>query len=98
MTDKLKVLAHFEAIPGKEGKLKQILIELKNASLAEVGCAFFELLQNETIPTSFTFIEEWDSKEHFDAHLNVDHLKEAKAKMVGILDGIQDVRVYKVVD
>lgn len=98
MTNRLKVLAHFEAIQGKEEYLKQILIELKNASQVEAGCTFFELLQNETMPSLFTFIEEWESKEHFDDHLNVDHLKKAKSKMVGVLHGSQDVRVYKIVD
>ena len=97
MADRLKVLAHFKALSGKEENLKQILIDLKNASQVEVGCTYFELLRNETTPSSFTFIEEWDSKEHFDAHLNADHLKEAKSKMVGILHGTQDVHVYNVV-
>ena len=74
------------------------MILLKNASLTEVGCTFFELLQNEKMPGSFTFIEEWDSKEHFDAHLNADHLREARSNMVGVLKGDQNVLVYKVVE
>ena len=48
MTDRLKVLAHFEALSGKEEDLKQILIYLKNASKVEAGCTGFELLRNET--------------------------------------------------
>ena len=98
MTEMLRVVAHFDAIPGKTEDLKQILIDLKSASEAEVGCTFFQLLQDETTPSSFIFIEEWDSQEHFDAHLNADHLKEAKSKMAGVLSGDQDVRVYKLVE
>ena len=98
MTDRLTVIANFEALPGKEEKLKQIMIDLKRDSPAEAGCRFFELLQNETTPSSFTFIEEWDSKEHFDANLNANHLKEAKSTMAGVLQGAHDVRVYKVVE
>ena len=98
MTDRIKVVAHFDAFPGKTEELKQILIGLKIASQAEVGCMFFQLLQNKTTPSSFTFIEEWDSQEHFDAHLNADHLKEAKSKMAGVLLGDQDVRVYRVIE
>lgn len=98
MADRLKVLAHFEALSGQEENLKQILIDLKNASQAEAGCTFFELLRNEATPSSFTFIEEWDSREHFDAHLIAEHLKEAKSKMAGILHGAQDVRVYRAVE
>lgn len=98
MADKLKVVACFEALQGKTEGLKQILIDLKKASQVEEGCILFEFLQNVTTPSSFTFIEEWDSQEHFDAHLNADHLKEARSKMAGILMGDQDVRVYKVVD
>ena len=95
MANKLKVVACFEALQGKTEDLKQILIDLKNASQAEEGCMLFEFLQDVTTPSSFTFIEEWDSQEHFDAHLNADHLKEAKSKMAGILLGDQDVRVYE---
>ena len=67
-------------------------------SLCNTQCTFFELLQNEKIPAAFTFIEEWDSKEHFDAHLNTEHLKEARSNMVGILNGEQNILVYKVVE
>ncbi len=98
MADKLKVVAHFKALQGKTEDLKQILIGLKKDSQVEEGCTFFEFLQDVTTPSSFTFIEEWDSQEHFDAHLNADHLKEARSKMAGILLGDQDVRVYRVVD
>ena len=98
MTGGLKVVANFKALPGKANELKQILIDLKNASKVEAGCMFFELLRNETVSSSFIFIEEWDSREHFDAHLNADHLEEAKSKMAGVLQGGQDVRIYKVVE
>lgn len=98
MTDRVKVVAYFDSFPGKTEELKQILIGLKIASQSEAGCMFFQLLQNKTTPSSFTFIEEWDSQEHFDDHLNADHLKEAKSKMAGVLLGDQDVRVYRVVE
>ena len=35
---------------------------------------------------------------HFDVHLNADHHKDAKSKMVGVLHGVQDVSVYKIVN
>jgi quinol monooxygenase YgiN len=97
MTTSLTVLAHFEALPGKEEDLKKILIDLKNASQVEEGCMFFKLLKNEATPSLFTFIEEWDSRENFDSHLNADHLAKARATMVGVLSGTQDVCVYQVV-
>ena len=98
MPDRLKIIAHFDALPGKTEELKQILIDLKSAREGEAGCTFFQLGQDETTPSSFIFIEEWDSQEHFDAHLKADHLKEARAKMAGVLSGDQDVRVYRVVE
>lgn len=98
MAEILRVLAHFDAVPGKTEELRQILIGLKKDSQVEAGCTFFQLLQDATTPSSFTFIEEWDSQEHFDAHLKADHLKEARARMAGVLLGDQDVRVYRVVE
>lgn len=98
MSDRLRVVVHFDGLPGKTEELKQILIDLKSASEAEVGCTLFEFLQDETRPSSFTFIEGWDSQEHFAAHLKADHLAEAKSKMAGVLEREQDVRVYEIVE
>ncbi len=93
MAETVRVVAHFDALPEKTEELKQILIGLKKDSQAEAGCASFQLWQDETAPSSFIFIEEWDSQEHFDAHLKADHLGEARARMAGVLSGDQDVRV-----
>ncbi len=97
MSDGPKVVVHFGASPGRTEALKQILMDLRAASRAEEGCMRFELWQNETTPSSFIFIEEWDSREHFNAHLKAAHLQEAKSRMAGLLREAQDIRVCKLV-
>ncbi len=97
MSKNLKVLANFQSLSEKEDLLKEILIDLMNKSREEEGCTGFELLQKKTDPTSFTFIEEWESENCFSAHLEVSHLFEAKKKLKNILAENQEILIYDIV-
>jgi quinol monooxygenase YgiN len=71
-----------------------VLLDLVEPTRAEPGCLHYELLQNVSDPTDFTFVQEWESKEAFEAHLNTDHTKQVARKLTQLLKVMPDIRRY----
>ena len=61
------------------------------------GCISYELLQNRTEQTDFTFIEAWKSDAAIDAHLSTKHIRDALTKLHGLVSGEPDIKRYSVV-
>ena len=57
----VRVVARMVARPGKEDELRTLLRGLIEPTRREPECVTYELLQNTTDPTDFTFVEEWSS-------------------------------------
>ena len=91
----IRVIAHIVALPGKEEALKAVLLEFIEPTRQEAGCIKYELLQNQSDPTDFTFVEEWASHDALDTHLGSDHMEAAGAKLEGLLAAEPDIRRYK---
>lgn len=70
----LKVVAIAETSADKAEELKSICLGLIEPTRKEEGCISYELYQDTENPGKFTFIEEWQSKEHLDIHLKTPHL------------------------
>jgi quinol monooxygenase YgiN len=70
----LKVVAIAETSADKAEELKTICSGLIEPTRKEEGCVSYELYQDITNPGRFTFIEEWQSKQHLDVHLKTPHL------------------------
>lgn len=70
----IHVVARFVAIPNKVEELKAILLGLIESTKVEAGVIKYELLQNQSDPTDFTFVEEWESAAALDTHLASPHL------------------------
>ncbi|MEH2419741.1 MAG: putative quinol monooxygenase [Nostoc sp.] len=90
----IRVVAHFIASPNKVEELKAVLLELIEPTRQEVGAIKYELLQNQSDPTDFTFIEEWTSDQTLNTHLDSPHLQAAVAKLEGLVTAAPDVRRY----
>lgn len=90
----LRVVAHLVALPDKIEDLKTLLLSLIEPTRQEPGCIQYELYQNQTDPTDFTFIEEWENAELLDAHLASSHIQNAIPKLTGIAAGPPDIRRY----
>jgi len=54
----VRVVARNVACFGKEDELRTLLRGLIEPTRREPGCVTYELLQNTTDPTDFTFVEE----------------------------------------
>lgn len=93
----VRVVARIVARPGKENELRALLHGLIEPTRREPGCVTYELLQNTTDPTDFTFVEEWNSDAELDAHLQSAHLRQARSRLPELAAADPDIRRYTVV-
>ena len=90
------VVARYVAKPGKEDEVKAILTTLIAPSRREIGCYQYDLLQNPADSRDFCFVERWDGDKALDEHAASAHLKAARAKIDGLVEGPADVRRYRI--
>ncbi len=81
----LNVVAIAETSADRAEELKSICLGLIEPTRKEEGCIAYELYQDTSNPGKFTFIENWQSKEHLDVHLKTPHLVAAGAAFGKIL-------------
>lgn len=93
----VRVVARVVARPGKEDELRVLLQGLVEPTRREQGCVVYELLQNTTDSTDFTFVEEWNSDADLDAHLQSPHLQHARVRLPDLAATDPDIRRYTVV-
>ncbi|NMG20053.1 putative quinol monooxygenase [Brasilonema bromeliae] len=92
----IRVVARIIALPEKVETVKAVLLEIIEPTRQEAGSIKYELLQNQSDPTDFTFVEEWASDDALDTHLATPHLNEAGAKLASLLAAEPDIRRYSV--
>ncbi|NJM70826.1 MAG: antibiotic biosynthesis monooxygenase [Scytonema sp. RU_4_4] len=92
----IRVVARIVALPEKVEAVKAVLLAIIEPTRQEAGSIKYELLQNQSDPTDFTFVEEWASHDALDAHLATAHIEEAGAKLAGSLAAEPDIRRYSV--
>jgi len=90
----LRVVARIVARPDNVDDVRSYLTELIEPTRKEPGCVSYELLQNRSDPTDFTFVEEWESDGALEAHLNTAHIRNAIASLAGLLAAAPDIRSY----
>ncbi len=90
----LRVVARIVALPEKVEALKAVLLELVEPTRHESGCIQYELLQNQSDPTDFTFVEEWTSHDALNTHSVSAHMKAGGAKLKGLVAAEPDIRQY----
>jgi len=95
MSQTVRVIAHLVALPSHQEALKSILANLVELTRQEAGCLLYQLLQNQSDPTDFVFIEEWENQAMLEAHLVSPHVNEADAKLDGVLAAEPDIRLYR---
>ena len=91
----IRVVARLVALPDKIEELKSLLLSIIDPTRQEQGCIKYELLQNNSDPTDFTFVEEWESDAKLDAHLASKHIQEALPKLEGVAAAAPDIRRYQ---
>jgi quinol monooxygenase YgiN len=71
----LTVIATFQARPGKEAALREVLTGLVAPTRKEAGCINYDLHASPDDPAKFLFHENWTSKAALDEHLQSPHVK-----------------------
>jgi quinol monooxygenase YgiN len=64
----------FKINPGKEDEALEAFKALVQPTHDEDGCILYALHRGVDDPARLTFIERWESREQFDAHLASDHV------------------------
>jgi quinol monooxygenase YgiN len=91
----IRVVAHIIALPNKIEEFKALALSLVEATRQESGCIKYELLQNQSDSTDFTFVEEWLSDDAFNAHLKTPHFLDAVSQLDGLVAASPDIRSYQ---
>lgn len=97
MAENIRVIARVVANPDSVDQVRSILTNLVEPTRKESGCLSYELLENRTNQTDFTFVEEWASDAAIDAHLTTNRIGDALIKLAGLVSGAPDIRRYNVV-
>ena len=71
---RLTIVANIHANPGQIGLVKAELEKLIPVTRAEEGCINYDLHQGNDDPAHFTFYENWESREMWQAHMRSSHL------------------------
>ena len=91
---KIRVVAHLTSKPEMIEETRMALEGFIEPTRAEAGCVYYELMQNNDDPTDFTFVEEWESNETLDAHLESPHISAFKERAADLLACDPDIRRY----
>jgi quinol monooxygenase YgiN len=91
---KLHVVARLVAKPDSVPIVRERLSGLLAPTRAEQGCLVYDLFQNESDPTDFTFYEEWTGGAELDAHAQSAHIRSTLEALQGHLAAAPDVRRY----
>ena len=87
MSKTLTIVARIEANPDQIELVKSELLKLIEPTLGEAGCIQYDLHQDNENPALFLFYENWQSREHWRAHMNNRHIAEyAKATDGAVAD------------
>lgn len=97
MSERIRVVALFNAKPNKIDELKATLKGFIEPTRKEEGCIFYELQQNKENPLDFVFVEEWKDELTLARHLESPHIREAGPKIGDLVTSPPDIRRYRLI-
>jgi quinol monooxygenase YgiN len=94
----LHVVARFIARPDSVDALKALLVGMLAPTREEEGCLMYELLQCQTDPTDFTFVEEWTDAAALARHAAAPHIAGVQDQVRALVATPSSVRTYGLVE
>ena len=83
---KLTIVANIKAKSDKIDLVKAELLKLIAITRAEAGCISYDLHQDNENPAHFLCVENWESRELWQAHINAQHLQDYLAATDGAVE------------
>lgn len=71
----VQVIVNMETKDNQADVFLGVFKELAEATRKETGCIKYELFQDEANSSTFFLLEQWESKAHLDAHMEIEHFK-----------------------
>lgn len=93
----LRVVAHLRAQEGKGAELGEALKGLIDPTRAEPGNISYELLASLDDDRDYTFVEEYQDGDAFDAHMETPYIAAAMAALPELVEGDIDLRTYRLI-
>ncbi|GDY14874.1 hypothetical protein LBMAG53_37520 [Planctomycetota bacterium] len=89
------VLVRARALPGQGDALHALLREHAAASRGEPGCLAYTALRASDDPLIVATVELWADQAAFAAHMQSAHTQINLPRLVALLDGAPDLRVFE---
>lgn len=83
----VKLIARLDAKPGQEALLAEALSELSAPSRAEAGCIQYDVCRSKEDAGKLLVLEEWETQEALDEHMETPHFKAFLEKAADALAG-----------
>jgi len=94
-TKVITVTASFQAKPGEEKALCELLTALVEPTRKEDGCLEYDLHVSSDNPAKFLFHENWVSKAHLDAHAASPQLQALPPKLEGLCVNHPEITLWE---
>jgi quinol monooxygenase YgiN len=91
----ITVVATFQAKPGKETELKEVLIGLVAPTRQEAGCLNYDLHILPEDPAKFLFHENWTSQELLAAHLKSPHIAALLPRVDELCTAFPEIKIWE---
>ena len=76
--------------------LKDAIVDMQNATLAEEGCVDYSFAVELSNPTTLRLTERWQSEEALRAHFNMPHMAEFQSRIGEHPPSSVEVKFYRV--
>ncbi|MFE5580459.1 putative quinol monooxygenase [Kitasatospora sp. NPDC056531] len=93
MAQRITAVARLRARAGRETEMREQARSMAASSLVEPGCLSYRNYVDPDDPRAWVVVEEWESREAFEAHLASPHLARSLERTAELLDGPPELRV-----
>ena len=76
-------------VPARLEEVKSAMFELVAATLKEAGCIRYELHRDNQQSNRFMFVETWQSREHWRAHMRAEAIAAFNQKIAGAIEDFE---------
>lgn len=91
----IKVVAKSNVKQDKIEEFSRLAKESAEITVNEEGCIKYEMYQDENDETILTMIEEWESRDSLNKHMNSEHFKRIVPMMEELREKSEEVNIYK---